>query len=378
MAVVSIAISYSVPLFALLMEERGASGTQIGINHMVAAFAMVLGAPIFPMLLGRIGLVPMMLCAVATLALVFIAIPVWPSQIWWAFLRMFFGFAATALFFASEYWLMSVAPDHLRGRLVGVYTVILSASYMLGPVLLNAIGLDASITYLAPALVICIAALPIVFGRGEAPPVTKPEKPNPFATLRFFVSDPMVLWGVVIFGVIEFGAMGLISIWALRTGFEQDTAIWMMFWLACGSLGFQIPIGLAADRFDRRILLTIAGIVSMIMPLVIVTVASDPFLVAGCIFVWGGMAVAFYTLALTELGSRYKGQVLAEGNAALVLAYGLGALIAPAAFGAAMDLIPPDGLLYLASAAAVAYCVLAAVRLSLARPPLDTRGADGR
>ena len=89
--------------------------------------------------------------------------------------------------------------------------------------------------------------------------------------------------------------------------------------------------------------------------------------------------MAFYSLALTELGARYKGVSLARGNAAVVLAYGLGALVSPAAFGLAMDAIPPDGLLWLAALAACAYLALAIIRISRARAAgLDTGDENGR
>ena len=379
MAVVSVALSLSVPLFALLMERMGASGAEIGINHTMAAIAMVVSAPILPRILAQVGLIPLMLVSVATLALVFLAIPLWPSQIWWGLLRVCFGFAATALFFASEFWLMTVVSDSMRGRVVGVYAVVLSASYMVGPLMLNAIGIDGPMTYIAPMAVVLIASLPILLGHRMAPPSRSEERAHPLAVLRFFKSDPMVLWAVVLFGVIEFGAMGLISVWALRTGFDQETAVNMIFWLAFGSLAFQLPMGWAADRFDRRKLMTLAAVVSVIMPLLIVAYGSNGTFVAAAVFLWGGMAVAFYSLGLTELGARYQGEALARGNAALVLAYGLGAFLSPGVFGVAMDIVPPNGLLWVAALAALAYLGLAAIRLrNSRRVSLDSGAETGR
>ncbi len=379
MAVVSVAISMSVPLFALLMERMGASGAQIGLNHTMAAIAMVVSAPILPAMLARIGLVPLMLGSVATLAVTFLAIPVWPSQIWWGALRICFGSAATPLFFASEFWLMSIVRDALRGRVVGLYAVVLSASYMMGPLLLNAISIDGPITYIAPTVIVIVSSLPILLGRSGAPPSRSEERAKPFEVLRFFRTDPMVLWAVVLFGVIEFGAMGLISVWAMRTGFDQETAVRMVFWLAFGSLMFQLPMGWAADRFDRRKLMTLAAVISLIMPLLIIPFANNVIFTSAAIFIWGGMAVAFYSLGLTELGARYSGEALARGNAALVLAYGLGALLSPAAFGTAMDLIPPNGLLWVAAIAAGAYLALAFIRLRrTSAVSLDSGRENGR
>ena len=363
MAVVSVAISMSVPLFALLMERMGASGTEIGLNHTMAAIAMVASAPILPAILARVGLVPLMLASVVVLAVTFLVIPLWPSQIWWGVLRVAFGFAATTLFFTSEFWLMSIVRDDLRGRVVGLYAVVLSASYMMGPLLLNAISIDGPLTYLVPTIIVIVSSLPIFLGRHGAPPSRSEERAKPHEILRFFRTDPMVLWAVVLFGVIEFGAMGLISVWALRTGFDQETAVQMVFWLAFGSLVFQLPMGWAADQFDRRKLMAVAAVVSVVMPLLIIPLADNVMVTSAAIFVWGGMAVAFYSLGLTELGARYTGEALARGNAALVLAYGLGALLSPAAFGTAMDLIPPNGLLWVAALAAMAYLTLAIIRL---------------
>ena len=372
MAVVSVSISLSVPLFALLLERLGVSGTAIGLNHTIAALAMVVTAPILPLVLGRIGLVRLMLGAVVVLALCTIAIPLFQNAWWWALLRIGWGIAGTALFFASEYWVVTAAPHHLRGRIVGAYVVILSGSYMVGPLLLNLLGIDSWLTFAVPTAIILLSAVPLILGRKAAPDPEPGDAASPLALFRFFRTDPMVTWGVVLFGIIEFGAMGLITVWGVRTGYSQETAVQLVFWLALGSMAFQLPVGWAADRFDRRKLLALAGVVSTVTPLAMIALTATPGLVAAGVVLWGGMAVAFYALALTELGARYSGAVMARANAAVVLAYGVGALISPAAFGAAMDAIPPNGLLWAAAAAAAAYVALAAVRIARApRESLD-------
>jgi len=367
MAVVSITLSISVPLFALLLERSGASGAQIGVNHTVAALAMVICAPLLPVVLARVGLVALMLGSLTLLAIGMAAIPIWQSQLWWGALRVCWGVAGTALFFASEYWLVSATPEATRGRIIGIYVLILSASYMVGPVLLNLLGIDSWLTYAVPTAIVVAAAVPVIIGRRLAPDASAEVRPSPLALLKFFRTDPMVVWGVVLFGVVEFGAMGLITVWGLRVGHGQEVAVGFVFWLAFGSMAFQLPVGWAADRFDRRTLLALAGAVSMAMPLGVIAFATSAAMVAAFVTVWGGTAVACYSLALTELGARYRGAVLADANAAVVLAYALGALAAPVAFGSAMDLVPPHGLMWLAALAAAAYLALSLVRIGRGR-----------
>ncbi len=378
MAVMSVSLSLTIPLFALLLEREGVSGTLIGLNHTVSALFMVLSAPILPGLLARVGVVPMMIAATLALAAAMLLIPIIESPWWWAALRPVFGFAANALFFASEYWIISQAPDATRGRIVGMYVLILSASYMVGPLLLGWLGIDGFAIYVVPAVLFLLAAIPAWLGRQNAPAADPEDRPSPFALLGFFRTDPMIVWGVVLFGVIEFGAMGLIAVWALRSGFEEAIAVGLVFWLAAGSLAFQLPIGWAADKFDRRRLLVFVALAAALAPIAMVFL-TGPILAASGVFIMGGAAVAFYSVALVELGSRYRGADLARGNAAVVFAYGLGALFSPSAFGFAMDLVPPDGLLWLAALAACAYLALGVIRIRRAtRQTLDSTDEKGR
>ena len=368
-SVVSISLSLTIPLYSLLLERMGASGTAIGLNHTMASIAMVATAPLLPTVVARIGLVPLMLGALAVMALTLPTIPLIPSPWWWGFLRFCWGVAGSTLFFASEFWLVAVAPDRLRGRLIAVYSMVLAGCYMLGPVILNLTGLDRFLTYAVPTAIVLAASVPIILGRHGAPLGRHGGPVRLSAPLGFFRSDPMVMWGVVLFGVIEFGGNALITVWGLRTGFAQEAAVALVFWIAFGSMVFQLPTGWAADRIERRRMLALAGIGSAIAPVGIVMFsASYPAVAAGAVL-WGGIAVALYTLALTELGARYSGAKLAEANAAVILAYGLGALVSPTAFGAAMEVAPPDGLLWLAAAVALGYVLLAAFRLRRRRAP---------
>lgn len=369
-SVVSISLSLTWPLYSLLLERQGASGTLIGLNHTMSSLAMVLTAPLLPLVIGRVGLVPLMLGALAVLALTLPTIPLFPSFWWWSFLRFLWGIAGSTLFFASEYWLVSVAPNHIRGRLIALYSIALAGCYMLGPLILNLTGMDSWATYAVPTAIVVAAAVPILLGRRLAPTGGHGARARPLSTLRFFRSDPLILWGVVLFGVIEFGANSLVTVWGVRTGYGQALAVALVFWISFGSMVFQLPIGWAADRMDRRKMLALAGLGSAAAPLAMALLSDSYAAVAAAAVLWGGIAVALYTLALTELGARYSGADLAQANAAVILAYGLGALASPVAFGTAMELVPPDGLLWLAAVAAAAYVLLAAWRLRYQRKPV--------
>ena len=75
-------------------------------------------------------------------------------------------------------------------------------------------------------------------------------------------------------------------------------------------------LNMTADRYDRRKLLALAAVFAVAAPLVMLSAGGVLWLLNGALLIWGGVAVAFYSIALTELGARYAGNVMAQANAA--------------------------------------------------------------
>jgi len=363
---VTMAMSY--PLFGLVLERAGASGTLIGLNTTAAAVAMVAGAPVLPPMLRRIGLGPLMIAAALVLAAVMVAIPLGAGFLYWTVLRFLFGVAGTVLFFASEYWIVAAAPELGRGRIIAIYALSVSAGFAVGPALLGLTGLEGMLPFLVAAGVVLAGMVPILAGLAAAPRIADDDRPSPFAALGVFLTDPAVVFAVVLFGTIEFGAMALISVWGVRSGLAEAEAALLLTVFAVGCMVLQIPIGWAADRFDRRRVLALIAVGSAAAPLGMALAGPSFWLAAFFAGAWGAISVGLYTIALTELGARYSGTRLAVGNAAIILGYGIGALVSPTLLGWAMDTVPPDGLMLASAALALAYLGLVAARLRRRAP----------
>ncbi|MFQ5566529.1 MAG: MFS transporter [Paracoccaceae bacterium] len=362
-----VSMSMSYPLFGLMLERAGSSGALIGLNTTAAAVSIVAGAPIMPVMLRRIGIGPLMTGAALVLAATMLAIPLYQGFWYWSALRLIFGFAATVLFFASEYWIVAAAPEMSRGRIVAVYALCVSGGFALGPLILSLTGLDGMLPFAVAACVVLVGLAPILWGLSTAPETDGEDPPSPFAALGVFVTDPGVVFAVVLFGTIEFGAMALIAVWGVRSGLSEADAAILLTVFAFGAMVLQMPLGWAADRFDRRQVMAVIAAGSAIAPLGMIAAGSSYWLMIGFAAFWGAISVGLYSVALTELGARYRGARLAVANAAIILGYGVGALVSPVLFGFAMDVIPPDGLLLAAAALALAYLALMLARMTRAR-----------
>lgn len=361
-SVFGLAIAMIHPLLGLLLERMGVSGTAIGFQTTAGALSIVGSALVLPRILSVTGIGPLIVGACLALVALTLAFPLVPEYWWWTLFRVIFGFAATAIFFASEFWIVSNAPGKLRGRVISVYAMSLASTFMIGPLLLKVLGVDGMLPFAVCAAIMLLGLVPISLGLKHAPRDKAETPPTPRSVLRFFVTDPGILWGVFLFGVVEFGTVILLPVWGVKLGYSEADAINLMVGFAAGALVFQPVTGWAADRFPSRNLLACAAVGCTLAPLAILLAGTAMVPAVAASMVYGAVSVVLYVVALTELGARYTGTKLSEGNAAIVFAYGLGAFLGPGPLGAAMDVIPPDGLLLSSAAVAAAYAALILVR----------------
>lgn len=364
-ATVSIAgfgLSMTHPLIALLLERAGASGLEIGLNAAAPAAAMLAGGLVMPRALRAVGAAPLLLGACVTLAATLLLFKPLSGFGWWTALRGLHGLAATAVFFASELWIVAVAPPERRGWLIGVYALCLSLGFLAGPLTLSLVGVEGWAPFLAAAGASLAAGAPVLWAWRAAPASLSagPAKPPP--VLLRMRTDPSLMLAVALFGMIEFGGFALMPVWALGSGMDQDAALRVSAMLALGNVALQLPLGWAADRFDRRALLVGAAAISAAAAALMGLSVGRVWAVMMWAALLGGVAVALYTVSLAELGARYRGDALAGATGAVMMAYGFGALIAPPLMGRAMDAAGPDGLLWTLGGAAGGYALFAAWR----------------
>lgn len=356
-------LSLSLPLFSILLERMGASGVAIGLNTASGAVAILFGGVALPFALQRISLPALMVLGMAAMAALLLVFPLVPNIWAWMGLRFVFGFAAAALFFCSEIWIISAAQPDKRGLVIGVYGLFLSIGFFAGPALLKLIGTQGYAPFIAGAAISLLAAPPVLFAWRDRPELAETGGGGSLSDVfRFFGTDPAILWAVTLFGVIEMGAMGLFPVWALRIGVDEQAALTLVALIAVGNVVMQIPMGWIGDRLDRRRLLGFCALVSCAAAALFPTLAGSTSALWITTAIWGGLVVGLYTFALNELGSRYSGAELARGTGALMSAYGLGALLAPPLLGAAMDLVPPHGMFFLLAIVSAAYVALLALR----------------
>ena len=361
-AVFGIGIGFGMPLFSLLLEARGTETSLTGLNAAAGYIGVILGPLWTPVLVRRLGIRFFLLACLALDVALFLPMKVCDGIGAWFALRLGLGMVGSSLFTAAEAWINMLAGDAGRGRVVGIYAAALAAGFGAGPLLLTVTGIEGWTPFLAGAAVTALAAVPLL-GIGNLAHSLGRERAG--SVLAMFAKAPFIVLTVGLYGVFESGALSLLPIWGVRTGLDQALAAASLTAIGLGSVALQMPLGWLSDKLPRVWVLRLCGAGGLVGAMLIPLVSGSIAPLFAALLLWGGFAAGIYPVALAMAGERFRGAELVSVNAALIIAYGAGALIGPALLGAVMDLWNPQGLI--AGFALLFACFLAATALPFQR-----------
>ena len=338
---VGIGLSLGYPLLSLVLDARGISSFWIGVNTAVAGFAAMAVTPLATPMARRFGVAPAALIAVLVAAAAFLSF-YFATAFWvWFPLRVALSGAVTLAFIFSEFWIVALAPEKHRGLVVGIYASVLSVGFAVGPLLIQWVGIEGIRPFALGALVLAAAGLPTVLAWRISPVIGGRATPS---LTRFLVAAPLATLAGFVFGSVESAALSLLPVFGVNAGYGVAAAALLVSAMAAGSIALQIPIGLLADRTDRRRVLALCALIGLGGGLAMPLASANPLLLFCILFLWGGVVAGLYTVGLTHLGARFSGSDLASANAAFIMMYSLGAVVGPASAGALMRLTPLWGL----------------------------------
>lgn len=347
------------PLISLNLEAMTGSGALAGANAAVAALAMIAATPFIPGFFSRLA--PRLLIG-GSLAIIAVCILLFPAvrEVWvWFAARFIIGLGVTVVFIASETWINQLAKPERRASLLAVYATVLSAGFGSGGLLLATLGSEGWAPWIAAACIYGFGVIPVFVLKG--PDLTPPsrEEGSPAALLATARLAPAAILAGFLFGALENSFFALMPVYGDRIDFSTAMLGLLMTTGALGALLLQIPIGNFADRMGRGRTLAMITIAAVILPLLAIAAGSSTLLLFPAVFLYVGIASAFYTVGLALIGEKVDMGRLAAANAAFIFAYGCGSLFGPITAGAAMDAVSPYGFLVALSVIAAFYLPLA-------------------
>ena len=349
----AVAMGVPYPLLSFILERQGTAPGLIGVSAAMMPLGFIVSAYLTPALARRVGAARLaILCSIlAALTLVAIA---WTQDVWaWMPLRFLLGFFTKPAYVISETWLISITPASRRGRIMGLYSAIVSGGFAIGPLSLGLVGTQGWPPFIIAimALLLCglivlavVPRLPKMSVEGEATSVG-----------GFFALAPLLLFAVFAAAAFEQTLISLFPVYGAAFGSSESRIASLIACFIAGDAALQIVLGRAADRFGSTRIMLFCALASLAGCLALSS-SFDSWLIWPLVFVWGGVSFGIYTMTLIQLGERFTGQALIAGNAAFAFVWGVGGIVGSPATGLAMQLIGHQGL---PSSLGLLCCVLA-------------------
>jgi MFS family permease len=347
------------PLASLTLERWEMSATLIGLNSSMQALAMLVCGPFLAGWVRRLGPVTALLLGTGAGAAAILALPLFPALGPWFALRFLIGAGMALPWLVAETWVNAIAREASRARVIAVYSIALFAGLALGPQLLQVTGREGVLPFAVCAGALALSALPMVAARGLLPSLAIPPG---LRIHQVLARAPTVAGAALIAGLSESACYMLLPVYGVRAGVGEAAALTWLTVLILGAVAWQFPMGWLADRMDRQRLLGLAGLAGALVPLALVAVVPDGWGVWPLLFLYGGIALGYYTIGLAHLGARFAPGELAVANAGFMVLYETGTTAGPALAGAGMELWAPHGYLVALSLFGAVFALLVAWR----------------
>ncbi|WP_421912597.1 MFS transporter [Mesorhizobium sp.] len=332
----------SSPLFTLLMQKQGMSPALIGLSAAMMPLGLVLSASLVPAAVRLVGARTLAVSCSLIGALCFFAIGYLQDWVAWFVIRFVVGVIINPLYILGEVWALSLAPPSRRGRVMGIFNSVLGVGYATGPLVLTAVGTSGWVPFIVgtAGFVLCAVILRAV----SASLAGFEDDGQPSGGLVGFARlAPALLFAVLVSAAVQQSTYALIPVFGSGYGLPEAVLAALVMVLSLGNIFLQIPLGLLAERFGGRAMIIACAVATAVCAVLLPLLITTP-LIWLVLLVMGAVGYGVYTMALVELGSRFKGSALVSGNAAFALMWGAGGIVGPPTAGALMQAIGPLGL----------------------------------
>ena len=339
--VFALAQGLTYPLLSFILERQGTAPGLIGLSAAMTPLGFIASAYLTPALARRVGEARLAVLCSLLAAATLIAIA-WTQDVWaWMPLRFLLGFFTKPPYVISETWLISITPAARRGRIMGLYSTIVSGGFAIGPLSLGLVGTQGWPPFIVAVIALLLCGLILLAVVPRLPDM--PHEGEAISVGGFFALAPLLLFAVFAAAAFEQTLISLFAVYGAALGSSESRIASLIACFIAGDAVLQILLGRVADRLGSTRTMLFCALASLAGCLLLSSV-FDSWVVWPLVFVWGGVSFGIYTMTLIQLGERFTGHALIAGNAAFALVWGFGGIVGSPTTGLAMQLIGHQGL----------------------------------
>lgn len=347
-------------------EAEGFSALSLGFLGTGWAIGYVTGCLRTPALVAQVGHIRAFgaMCAIAAIAVLLSLVLITPWV--WIPVRALSGFCFAGAAMIVESWLNERTDNTSRGRVFGIYTMVNLAATTAGQMVLTLGDPKGYFFFVLAAMVYCLALLPTAMSATTSP---KPLTSVSLNLKGLWKNSPIAVFAILMVGISNSSFGTLAAVYAARIGLTLDqVAIFASIPILAGA-AFQIPVGIASDKLDRRVVLIGIGCCAIIADGLFMfgglTEPTAVMLVAG---LFGATVYAMYPVIVAHASDHASQGNFIQVSGGLLLVYGLGSIVGPSAAGFMMTSYGVQWLFFITGSAHILLILFALLRLKYAPP----------
>ena len=279
------------------------------------------------------------------------------SAIAWAVFRFFCGIATIGLFMVIESWLNECTQPQTRGRVFSIYMVMGYLGSGVGQQLLNLGEVKDQTLFFVIGFLLVSCTIPIAVTHSIHPELPEVE---PVRLKSILQKAPMGMLGCFTAGLMNSSFYTMGPVFCHQINLSVSQLSYFMTITVLGGLLLQWPVGSFSDRFDRSVVIPIlGGLFAVISGLMIVAAQSSFGILMAASAVFGGLMFTIYPSAVARAHDLFEPKDVVNVSSALLLFFGIGAVIGPIASSTAIELLDsPYGFYIFFSGASAIYAVV--------------------
>lgn len=351
-------------------DAEGFTAASLGLLGTGWALGYVGGCLRMPALVARVGHIRAFgaMCAMASIAVLLSLVLITPWV--WIPVRALSGFCFAGAAMIVESWLNERTDAASRGRVFGIYTMVNLAATTAGQMVLTLGDAKGYFFFVLAAIVYCLALLPTAVSATSTP---KPLTSVSLNLRGLWRNSPIAVVAILMVGVSNAAFGTLAAVYAGRIGLELDyIALFASIPILAGAAS-QMPIGIASDRFDRRIVLISIGIFALFADVLFLFGGfTSPWILMTIAGLFGATVFAMYPVIVAHASDHAAPGTFIQVSGGLLLVFGVGSIFGPTVAGFAMTSYGAPSLFAVTGAAHILLILFALARLKYA-PAVATK-----
>lgn len=326
------------PLLSIFLEQMGVSSSMNGLNAAalyVGSFAMTLVAE---RTLGALGFKKLVSAGLVLVLVSVILFPLVPNIKFWFILRLLVGIGDSAVHYSAQLWVLLVTSEENRGRNISIYGMSYGLGFSLGPLGIPLLHIGNSVPFIALAILVLLVLLLVLLKLPNFRPEKLKEGERPAKRFRrSYAWAWYALIPALLYGYMESGINSNFPVYGLRVGLNEQQIAFLLPFIGIGGLVLQLPLGMLSDRFGRKRILIICGVLGGLAFMLIPLAGTSTVGILLLLMIAGGMIGSFFSLGLAYAADILPKVLLPAANVIASFHFNIGSIAGPNIGGTLMQ-----------------------------------------